>query len=407
MKILLVNKFFYLKGGSEQVFFDEGRLLEERGHKVVFFSMQNSKNFPSEYKRYFISNVDYEKGKLKDEIGASLKLLYSFEANRKMEQLIKQERPDVAHLHNIYHQISPSVLHSLKKYRIPVVMTLHDYKMVCASYLLFAGGRPCEACTGERYYNCFLKACVKDSRAKSFLNTVEMYLHHKMLRIYELVDVCISPSKFVKHKLEQMAFKGKIIHLPNFIKCDETINPQFSAGKKSIVYFGRLSSEKGLFTLLEAVKGLDVILKIIGVGPAEENLKLKAKNEKLNNINFLGYRIGEELKDEITKCMFAVLPSECYENNPRSVIEAFALGKPAIGARIGGIPELVKDNVTGLTFKAGDINDLREKIKQLINSPDKIIEMGKNARAFVEQELNPEKHYRGLMEIYRRIEHLT
>lgn len=403
MKILLVNKFFYLKGGSEYVFFEEGKLLESRGHKVVFFSMQNPKNLPSEHKGYFTSNVDYEKGKLKDKIDAALKLLYSFEAKRKIEQLIKQERPDIAHLHNIYHQISPSILHSLKKYRIPIVMTLHDYKMVCASYLLFADGRPCEACMGERYYNCFLKACVKDSRAKSFLNTIEMYLHHKMLRIYGLVDVFISPSKFVKHKLERMAFKRKIIHLPNFIKCDEIINPQFSAGEKSIVYFGRLSPEKGLFTLLKAVKGLDVVLKIIGVGPAEESLRLKAKNEKLTNINFLGYMIGEELKDEIAKSMFAVLPSECYENNPRSVIEAFALGKPVVGARIGGIPELVKDKVTGSTFKAGDVKDLREKIEQLINSPDKITEMGKNARAFVEQELNPEKHYQRLMEIYRRI----
>jgi len=326
MKILLANKFFYLKGGSEYVFFEQAELLKRKGHKIIFFSMKHPKNFSSKYGEYFINQVDYEKGGMKNKISASFKLLYSFEAKRKIDELIRNEKPDIAHLHNIHHQISPSILHTLKKYNIPTVLTLHDYKMVCASYLMLANGEVCEACKNGRYYNCFLKKCVKNSRVKSLLNTIEMYLHHKILHIYDLVDVFISPSRFLKDKLREMGFKREIVYLPNFVNVDE-FKPQYEAKEKSIVYFGRLSKEKGLFTLISAVKDLDVKLKIIGEGPVRESLELGVRSEGVGSVEFLGYKAGKDLKDEIRKSMFVVVPSECYENNPRSVIEAFALGK--------------------------------------------------------------------------------
>ncbi|OGS71111.1 MAG: group 1 glycosyl transferase [Flavobacteria bacterium RIFCSPLOWO2_12_FULL_35_11] len=402
MKILLANKYFYLKGGSEYVFFETAELLKKKGHEVVFISMQHPQNVPSEYEKYFVSNVDYEQSGLKNNIVASLKLLYSFEAKINIEELIKKEKPDIAHLHNIHHQISPSILHSIKKFNIPVVLTLHDYKMVCAFYSMLADVKICEACKNGRYYYCFLKACVKDSRVKSLLNTIEMYLHHRILRIYDMVDVFISPSRFLKLKLEEMGFKGNIVYLPNFVNLED-YKPQYDWQENSIVYFGRLSKEKGLFTLIEAMRGLEIKLKIIGEGPIKEDLKRRAFDAGNRNIEFLGYKTGEELKNEIRKSMFFILPSEWYENNPRSVIEAFALGKPVIGARIGGIPELVKDNETGLTFEPGNSEDLRSKIEYLINKPEKIVEMGKNAREFVVREFDAEKHYRRLMEIYNSV----
>jgi glycosyltransferase involved in cell wall biosynthesis len=402
MRILFANKFFYFKGGSEHVFFDTACLLEGRGDKVVFFSMSHPENAFSEYEKYFISNVDYEKGGLRNKINTSLKLLYSFEARIKIERLIEKEKIDMAHLHNIHHQISPSILHSLKKANIPIVLTLHDYKIACASYSMVANDSICEACKNGQYYQCFLKNCVKKSRAKSFLGTIEMYLHHKVLHIYDLVDIFISPSRFLRNKLEGMGFKGKIVYLPNFIRVGD-FNPKYNWEEKSIIYFGRLSTEKGLFTLLKAIKGLDVRLKIVGQGALEDSLKLKVESLGLKNIQLLGYKTGADLKNEITKSMFIVLPSECYENNPRSIIEGFALGKPAVGSRIGGIPELVKDNETGLTFEPGNVEDLRSKIEYLLNNPDKVIEMGKNARAFVEKKLNAEKHYQRLMEIYNEV----
>ena len=237
-----------------------------------------------------------------------------------------------------------------------------------------------------------------------------MYLHHKILRIYDLVDVFISPSRFLKDKLQAMGFKGRIEVLSNFINPADFV-PKYEAVEQSICYVGRLSKEKGVATLIEAVKGLDVTLKIIGDGPLRENLELgswsseeKSSNSELQtNIQFLGYKTGDELKDKIKKSMFLVIPSENYENNPRSVIEAFALGKPVVGARIGGIPELIKDHETGLTFEPGNVEDLREKIDYMVNHPDKVIEMGRNARRFVEKELNAEKHYERLMEVYQSV----
>ncbi len=401
MKILLANKFFYIKGGAEASFFTTAELLENNRNKIIFFSMNHPKNFSSKYEKYFVSNVDYENNNMKNKISVSLKLLYSFEARRKVENLIKKEKPDIAHLNNIYHQISPSILHVFKKNRIPIIITLRDYKLVCASYLMLNHGEICEACKNGRYYNCFINGCVKDSKIKSLLNTIEMYLHHKMLNIYNLVDVFISPSKFLKKKLEKMGFKGKIFYLPNFVEV-ENFKPKYYWQENSIVYFGRLSKEKGLFNLIEGAKDLRVMIKIIGDGPIKESLKSVCRSKKLKNIKFLGYKGGENLKNEIRKSMFVVLPSEWYENNPRSIIEGFALGKPAIGTRIGGIPELIKDRETGLTYETGNIEDLRAKIMYLINSPDKIVEMGKNARRFVEKELNGEKHYQRLMEIYEQ-----
>jgi len=399
MKILMANKYFYLKGGAECVFLDSAKLLSNKGHKTLFFSMHHLKNLYSAYEKYFVLNVDYEKSGIKNKIDSSIKLLYSLEAKRKAEELIKEEKPDIAHLQNIYHQISPSIIHALKKFHIPIVMTLHDYKMACASYQMLANGRICEACKDRKYYNCFLKKCVKDSKTKSLLNTIEMYLHHKIFHIYDLVDVFISPSMFLKNKVEEMGFKGKIIYLPNFVNLED-YRPQYDWQENSIVYFGRLSKEKGLFTLIEAMKGLNTKLKIIGEGPIKEGLELRVRSLELKNIEFLGYKAGDELKDEIRKSMFVILPSEWYENNPRSIIEGFALGKPAIGARIGGIPELVKDNETGLTFEPWNADDLKRRILQLIENPSEISRMGKNARKMVNEELNPDIHYEKLMEIY-------
>jgi len=197
-----------------------------------------------------------------------------------------------------------------------------------------------------------------------------------------------------------MGFKGEIVHLPNFIHVAE-FDPCFNFKERTICYIGRLSAEKGILTLIEAVKGLDVKLKIIGEGPLKQTVEDWVKSKDVKNVELLGYMSGQNLKEEIQRCMFTVIPSEWYENNPRSVIESFALGKPVIGARIGGIPELVRDNDTGLTFESGNVNDLRTQISKLVNNPADIERMGRNARRFVEEELNPDKHYDGLMKIYQ------
>jgi len=233
------------------------------------------------------------------------------------------------------------------------------------------------------------------------VNVAEMYLHHRMLHIYDKIDLYISPSRFLKSKVEEMGLKGEVAYLPNCVEV-KGIEPAFEWKEQSIVYVGRLSHEKGVETLIDAVKDNgDIHLKIIGDGPLKGYLEKKVASEHITNVAFLGYRTGESLHDEIRNSMFLVIPSEWYENNPLTVIEAFALGKPVVGARIGGIPEMVRDWETGLTFVSGDVNDLEGKIELMLNNSDRIAEMGKNARAYVEKELNAEVYYERLMEIYQ------
>jgi len=385
LKVLLVNKFLYPKGGDAISTLTTGNILQAKGHEVVFWGMDHPGNPSYPFQNLFVSQVDYEKkGDFFLIARTATKILYSFEAKNKMAALLETFQPDVIHLNNFAHQISPSILDVIKKYHIPVVMTMHDYKMVCPTYSLLCKGQVCESCSAGRFYHCGTNRCNKGSLYKSLVNVAEMYFHHRLLNIYDKIDVYISPSHFLKGKVEEMGMKGVVFYLPNCV--DVTgFEPEFAWQEKSIVFLGRLSHEKGIETLIDAIKEFgDIRLKIIGDGPLKGFLEKKVINENISNIVFLGYLTGRALHNEIRNSMFLVIPSEWYENNPRSVIEAFALGKPAIGARIGGIPELVEDWKTGLTYNSGDTDDLKEKIHLMLKNKEKIPEMGKNARNLAE-----------------------
>lgn len=417
LTVLHINKFHYLRGGSETIYFETAKLLESHGHKSIFFSMRHPENIACYTSDYFVSYIDFNKiNSLTGHIKAIGRVLYSLEAKKCVSRLLKDRHPvDIAHLHNIHHQISPSILHELRKRKIPIVMTLHDYKMVCASYNMLVHERPCEVCARGQFQKAIKHKCLKDSFVKSALSAIEMYLHHTVLDIYNNVDIFISPSIFLKDKLWEMGFRKEIVYLPNFIdihKFDEFEAEADKDGRdkeSSFVYFGRLTHGKGLVTLLEAAKLLShrnrnnkIQIKIIGDGLLREELEKKVEAEGISNVRFFGYMNGKALYQEIKKSMAAILPSEWYENSPMSVIEAFVFGKPVIGSRIAGIPELVRDNETGLTVEPGNPEDLSSKIEYLVNNPDKTAEMGENARRFVEQNLNAEKYYQKLMEVYKR-----
>ena len=402
MKILLINKFLYPKGGDAISTLTTGKVLESQGHQVVFWGMDHPENPEYPYKDYFISQVDYESsGGFSVKAKTAVNILYSFEAKKKMAALLKNFQPDMVHLNNFAHQISPSILDVIKDHHIPVVMTMHDYKMVCPIYSMLCKGKVCERCEGGRFYHCGIKRCTKGSLFKSMVNLAEMYLHHRVLNIYGKIDFYISPSQFLKNKVAKMGLRGEVAHLANFVDVSG-FEPRFDCQEKSIVYVGRLSHEKGVETLIDAVNGIDVKLKIIGEGPLKEQLEEKLRTEAIENVVFLGYRTGQGLHSEIRNSMFLVVPSEWYEVFGLVVTEAFALGKPVLGARIGGIPELVRDWETGLTYTSGYVDDLKEKITQMLENKTKIPEMGKNARSLVERELNAEVYYHNLMEIYDR-----
>lgn len=406
MKVLQVNKFFWLKGGSERYFFDLTKLLENRGHEVIPFSMKDEPNVKSKYNEYFINHIDFSRREnFFRELQKASHTIYSFEAKNKLEKLIQKTKPDIAHLHNIAHQISPSILSVLKKYKIPVVQTLHDYKLICPNYKLFTQGAICERCKRHRYYQAVLHKCMKNSFWASKIACGEMYIH-KLFKLYEKnIDLFIAPSNFLKDKLiEWGQDPKKLVHLPHFMNYTGH-EPSFESSDY-IIYFGRLSKEKGVDVLIKAMQAVNpkVKLKIVGTGPEEKGYKLLITNYKLQNrIEFVGYKSGKDLQDIIRSSMFVILPSVWYENLPMSILESFALGKAVVGSNRGGIPELVKDKKTGLLFELGNEKDLTEKINWLVSQPDKIVDLGKNARKLIEEKFSPEEHYKRILEIYNRL----
>lgn len=400
MQILLANKFLFEKGGAEKSLFETDRLLRQNGHTTRFFAMAHPRNRPCDDARHFVSQVDYDDPSAAMRLKSAARMLYSLEAARKLTGLLDEHRIDIAHLNNIYHQLSPSILRTLHRRGVPMVMSLRDYKVVCGSYQMLADGQPCEACAGGHHLQAALKRCVKDSRAASLLTSIEMTLHHRVLNLYGLVDVFIAPSAFLRDKVRQMGFSGHVVHLPNFVSDLPDIAPLAGGRAPRLVFFGRLGREKGLATLLRAVKGMPVQLQIIGEGPMLEPLRTQARAEAITNVDFTGYLAGQDLQREVAAASAVVVPSQWYENNPRSVIEAFALAKPVIGARIGGIPELVRHQVTGWLFEPGDVQGLRTQIDALLSRPADAIAMGHQGRHLVETELSPGRHYAGLMQIY-------
>lgn len=364
MKILQINKFFYLKGGSERHFFAVSDLLRQNGHEVVEFSMNDRRNRPSAYAEFFIGEINYSKSFLSN----TFKFLYNFDANRKLAKLIKKERPDVAHLHNIYHQLSPSIIHTLKKYKIPMVLTLHDYKVICPNYQLFNKGEICEKCKGGAYYNCFSGSCIKSSHEKSLLGAIEAYLHRDVLKSYDKIDKFIAPSNFIKNKFIEFGVDGERIEvIENFTEMMSDSSGQ--ATDDYLLFFGRLSKEKGVNVLLGAMHEIDdVKLKIAGDGPEKESFQMAIKNFKLGTrVEFVGEKSGDELTDLVRGAKAIVVPSVWYENMPMNILEAVAMGKVVIASRVGGIPEIIEDKQNGFLFRMGDADDLAVKIDELKN----------------------------------------
>lgn len=361
MKILMVNKFFYIKGGSETYYFSLKKLLETHGHTVIDFSMQDERNFNSDYKEYFVDNIDYSgKHSLASKLHMASNIIYSLEAKQKFRDLIESTEPDLIHLHIFQHQLSPSILDVIKKYDIPVVYTAHDLKMVCLNYKMMHHETICEDCKGEKYYKCAVNKCVKDSFSKSCINVIEGYFH-KWRQSYDIIDEIITPSSFYRSKFIEFGIReNKVHHIPNFLDATVPTVNKTPDSKQYYLYFGRLSEEKGVLTLIKALEETHLSLYIVGTGPLLDQLAAYITEKEINNIHLLGFKNGQELTDIVGNAKAVILPSEWYENGPYSAIEALRLGRPIIGSDIGGIPELVSDN--GYLFKTGDSDSLKNAI---------------------------------------------
>jgi len=405
MNILSVNKFFWKKGGSEAVFFTEKELLEKHGHQVIPFSMQHKNNLESDFSQYFVDEVDYTSGSALDKLNAAFKIIYSFDAKQKMQHLLKEQRVHLSHFHIFQHQISPSVFAPLRKKGIPIILTLHDLKPICPNYQMYVNGEVCERCKGRKFYNSFLNSCMKGSKAKSLISTVEMYFHY-LMGYYQNVDKYIAVSQFHRNKMIENGFAPTQIELlPNCI--DPQVFDYSDKDEGYAVFVGRLSKEKGVSTLIEAAELCpDIPIKIIGTGPDEAQLKQSVQQKNLSNIEFLGYKTGDDLISVMANSSFSIITSIVYENCPMSILESFALGKPVIGSKIGGIPELINENIDGLTFTPGDAESLAEKMQNLWSGQDAITkrkEMGRAGREKIVTDFNPEKHYETLNAIYQSV----
>jgi glycosyltransferase involved in cell wall biosynthesis len=404
LRVLQVNKYHYLKGGAERYYFELSRMLEERGHDVVPFSMQDPENQPTEYAEFFVSPSDFDRRvRFADRLGAAVRVVYSVEARRKIEALVDRVRPDVAHLHNIAHQLSPSILYGLKAKGVPVVQTLHDYKLVCPNYQMFVGGEVCERCRGGRYYRAVVHRCMHGSTAKSLNVCVEAYLHAALGTYRRLVDLFVAPSRSI---MDRMIAHGvapsRIVHVPHAIAL-EGYEPSYESGAHA-AYVGRLADGKGVDVVLRAaarVRGVRFV--IAGTGPLADELTARAANMGLDNVEFLGYVTGDALRAAFSGAFCVIMPSECLENSPITVFESFAFGKPVVGASIGGIPELIVEGETGLLFDPGDDAGLAESVEALAGDRRRAAEMGRAARARLERAHSPEVHCRRILGIYERV----
>ena len=401
MKILLVNKFHYLKGGSEKYYFELANLLKEKGHQIAFFSMQNEKNIKTGEKEYFVDEIDLNTGsKLK-----ALDVIYSKENKKKMTEALEDFKPDIVHINNFQRQLSESIIDAINEKNIPIVFTAHDVQAVCpAITMLDRNKQICELCMKGKYFNCIKKKCIKNSNLKSILGAIEGK-YYRLRKVYnKKISYIITPSEFYKEKLIEDGENEKNVEaIHNFIHLED-YNLETS-DKGYGLYIGRLSKEKGILNLVEAFSRLQgEKLYIAGDGPEKEKIEKIIENRDLqDNIKLLGYLKQDDVKKYIKNARFIVVPSIWCENCPYSILETQAIGKPVIGADIGGIPELVKDKENGLIYKYDSIDELETKMKLLFENQELAEQYGKKAKEYAEKFYSTETYYDKIIKIYEKV----
>jgi glycosyltransferase involved in cell wall biosynthesis len=410
MKILSVEKYYFVTGGASRVFFETNELLEKKGHQVIPFAGKYPQNFETNFSKYFVprftkfSGDNSRKVTLLQKIKAYFDAIYAFDVKRSVNKLLNDEKPDIAHLHTILYQISPSIIRVLKQHSIPVVQTLHDFIPVCATRYLYSNGEICERCKNSKYYNILLQNCYNKNFLTSFMS-FSATIMHRLLKLYpDKVNLFIAPSKFLKNKMIEFGIPGKkIIHISHFIPASKFPSPNYNH-KNYFLFAGYLVKQKGIYTLLEAMKKIKKgRLIIAGRGPERENIENFVKKNNLKNVEIIGFLNDKDLYQIIRNAMFVVFPSEGYETFGMGILESYMLGKPVIASDIGAYPEVVIPYETGLLFQHGNYGDLAEKIKVLIENEEMRKIMGKNARDFATENFNENIYYEKLINIYESL----
>lgn len=399
-RLLSINNYNYRRGGAEVVYAEHNRLFEADGWDVDRFAMRHPKNEKAKHDDLFVDEIEFghNYGFMQKAINAS-RVIYSFEARRKLAELIARTAPDIAHAHNVYHHISPSIFPELRRNGVPTLLTLHDLKLACPAYTMRVNNQVCERCKGGRIHNVVVNRCIKGSLALSTMIMFETAIH-RTLNIYDAnVDRFVVPSRFLIDKLVEWGWsKSRFVHIPNFVDCSKhalDTNP----GTR-FLFFGRLSHEKGLTTLIRAAKAANQPITLVGTGQQEDELRQLA-TELDADIDFLGYQTGADLHASIHASRAVVLPSTWYENAPLTVLESYALGRPVIGTNIGGIPEMIRNRETGLIVKSGDVDDLASALNEMAAMPaTSVASMGRAGRAWAEADFSPQRYVASMSELY-------
>jgi glycosyltransferase involved in cell wall biosynthesis len=403
-KLLSINNYYYRRGGAEVLFLEQNCMLEETGWQVVPFAMKHASNLPTPWDAYFPDEIEFGQdygvaGKL---LRAS-RVIYSLQAREKLKELLGVFIPRIAHVHNIYHHLSPSILSLLRDRGIPVVMTVHDLKLGCPAYTMMRGNKPCESCRGGKVHNVLLNRCIKGSAALSAVVMVEAALH-RMLRTYESsVARFVVPSRFVLDTLVRWGWpREAFVHIPNFVDT-ERFRPGSGIGRR-FVYCGRLDALKGVETLVRAAALARQPITIVGRGPQEARLRELAV-ELRADVSFAGHLAKDALIEVLQSARAIVVPSEVNENAPLSLLEAYATARPVIGSNIAGIPELIREGETGALFPTGDAPALAAVLERFAQLPGShLADMGEAGRRWVEQDFNPSVYRDRLLSLYASLE---
>lgn len=404
MKVLLIQTFHYRRGGDCTYTFALADLLREQGHDVSFFGMHHPENLPCDQDRFFVEHIDFAELARHQSPWNAVRVLsrsiYSYSARRKLSDLLREIRPDVAHLQNIHSHLTPSILHALRDAGIPAVWTLHDFKLICPDSHLRSHGRVCEDCKGNRFYSCVLKRCKKGSFAASLVAALEAGVH-SLLDLPSLVGRFISPSEFLRDKFVEFGWpRERLAHVPNFLPRELLSDWGVEDGGYAL-FLGRLEPWKGVHTLLAACARLpDLRLILAGDGSARSDLEATIARQQLTGTRLAGHLEGRALRELLARASFVVAPSEGYENCPYSVMEAMAAGKPVLASELGGHPELVTDGETGLLVEPGDPAMLADALGRLASDAQLRRRLGNNGAMVARRRFSPERHYERLFPLY-------
>ncbi|MFL6449381.1 MAG: glycosyltransferase [Bryobacteraceae bacterium] len=399
MKVLVANNYFYLRGGCERVMLNDMRALTGEGIEVIPFSAADPDNLPTAYSDYFVPGADIRATSPMRRVEAAVDAIHCRRTADAFATMLDKVRPDIVHCHNIYGRLSTSILGVARRRRIPTVLTVHDYKVVCPSYLMLKKGKPCSACVDGGYYRCAVNRCHKGQLAASIVYSIEAYFAG-LTGSYGAVSTFLCPSHFIAGLLRESGIDStRVVYHPNCVEPQEYA-PQYHGGY--VLSVGRLSHEKGLPTLLRSMLGTKIPMRVAGTGPMESELRDVAERDG-GSIVLEGHCDGNRLAELYRNAAFVVVPSEWYENAPMSILESFAYGKPVIGARIGGIPELISEGEHGQLVDPGSPEQLRSAIQRLWSDQDAQTRMGMGARQLIETKFAQTQRTKSLLDIYDRL----